>query len=153
MAVIPDDLVRLLQSPCSMSVGTRDASLEPHYIRAFGAVVRDDRQHVTLFVLGALAGPTVRDLEDNGRIAFAVVDFSFKAYQMKGRFVAAREARPDEEKLQDEYVERASKATIAIGIPDTFWPVVVCHPAMAITFAVEEIFDQTPGPGAGTPVG
>jgi hypothetical protein len=153
MALIDDGMVRVLESACVMTVGTRDANLEPHFTRALGGVAHADREHVTFFVPRVLAQQAIRDLEDNGRIAFQVVAHgasnAFKAFQLKGRFVSHRDAHPEEERLQTEYKKQVTAACREMGIPHGFWLAIAYNPATAVTFAVEEAFNQTPGPGAG----
>jgi hypothetical protein len=154
MALIPDEAASMITAGrCSMVVGTRDARLEPHFVRALGAAVHDDRAQLTFFVPRVLAAPVIRDLEDNGRIAFQLVDApTFHAFQLKGRLVAHRDASPDEEALQLAYRESMAAAARSVGIPDGHWLYYVYNPAVAITFRVEEVFNQTPGPGAGAPI-
>jgi hypothetical protein len=151
---IHEDVARVINhAGCSMTVGTRDARLEPHFTRALGAVVHDDRVQVTLFVPRVLAVTLLADVTDNGRIAFQAVEPGiFHAFQIKGRYVSHRDSRPDEEALQLAYRDRTAAAARAAGIPDGFWHVAVYAPSVAITFRAEEAFNQTPGPGAGAPM-
>jgi hypothetical protein len=155
MALIPDEAASIITAGrCSMVVGTRDARLEPHFVRALGAAVHDDREQLTFFVPRVLAATVISDLEDNGRIAFQIVDVpTFHAFQLKGRMLELRDARPDEEALQLAYREAIASSARSVGIPDGYWWSAVLNPAVAITFRIEETFNQTPGPGAGAPIG
>jgi hypothetical protein len=153
MSVIDDDVRRvIMEAGCSMTMGTRDARLEPHFARVMGAVVHDDRTHVTLFVPRALVGQTLSDLEDNGRIAFQAVEPGiFHAFQLKGRYVSHRDANGDEEAMQIAYRDRTIDLVRKYHMSHGFWSEALFHPAVAITFSVEESYTQTPGPGAGAP--
>ena len=151
--MIPDRVVEVLRGPSVMQVGTRDAELRPAHAYVWGVVVHDDRQTLTFFVYEKRAKRTLSDLEDNGRVALGIAQASHEAYQLKGRYVSSRTANDDDYALQEAY---RSKLCAAIG---QVWPEEVVkllflgaayRPGVAITFRVEEVFLQTPGPGAGS---
>jgi hypothetical protein len=154
MAQIVDEHARILGSACSMTMGTRDAKLQPHFTRVLGATVHEDREQITIFVPKVIASQGLDDVHDNGRIAIQCVEVGpFKAFQLKGRFVSARDATPAEEELQRAYQARIIEGAKRLGISAKFWQVSIYNPAIAITFRIDESYDQTPGPGAGARVG
>jgi Pyridoxamine 5'-phosphate oxidase len=151
--MIPDKVVEILRGPSVMQVGTRDANLRPFHSYVWGAIVHEDRQTVTFFIYENRSRRIVSDLEDNGRVALGIAQASHEAYQLKGSYISSRRASDDDYAFQEAY---RSKLCAAIG---QVWPEEMVkrlflgaayRPGVAITFRVEEVFLQTPGPGAGS---
>ena len=67
--MIPDSIVALLQTGVSVMVGTRDASLMPECTRAWGIHIAAEGRTVTIFLSKAIAGKTIENLRENGKIA------------------------------------------------------------------------------------
>lgn len=136
-----------------MVAGTRDADLRPAHICVVGAVVEDDRRTVTFFVPESRSGRLLSDLRDNGRIAFSFGLASHEAYQLKGTYLSARPTTADDVARQDAYrttLLTASRMVYPEEIARPYALGVAYQPGIAVSFRVEEIFVQTPGPGAGT---
>jgi Pyridoxamine 5'-phosphate oxidase len=151
--VIPDRVVEVLHGPAVMFVGTRDAGLRPVHTTAVGAVVHDDRRTVTFFVPESRSARLLSNLQDNGRVAFDFGWVSHEAYQLKGTYLSARATTDEDVARQDAYREKLL-AAVRQGYPDSIArPLVLgfaSKPGVALTFRVEEVYLQTPGPGAGT---
>jgi hypothetical protein len=151
--MIPERVVEVLRGPAFLHVGTRDADLRPAHAFPLGVVVGDDRETVTFFANEWRAKRILTDLENNGRVAFAAGLLSHEAYQLKGAYLSSRPATDEEIAFQE-----AHRAKLCAELSHWFPKEVaeglflglVCRPSVAITFRVEEVFLQTPGPGAGT---
>ena len=154
--MIPDRVVQLLHGPAFMQVGTRDAQLRPAHTWAIGAVVPADRETVTFFVPKGRSARILGDLQDNGRVALGIAFVSHEAYQLKGTYLSSRPAGDEEVALQETYRTKLFAAARQAGFPDDIARPLTLgfayRPGVAITFRVEEIFVQTPGPGAGNPM-
>jgi hypothetical protein len=152
--MIPDRVVEVLHGPAYMQVGTRDDGLRPAHAFAIGAVVHDDRQTVTVFVPTARSARVLRDLTGNGRIALGVALASHEAYQLKGTYVSSRPTNDTERARQEVYRAELLASALEAGYPEAIARPMTqgfaYTPAVAITFRAEEVFLQTPGPGAGT---
>lgn len=152
--MIPDRVVEVLHGPAFMQIGTRDDGLRPAHTFAAGAVVHDDRQTVTVFVPTTRSGRVLRDLTGNGRIALGVSLASHEAYQLKGTYVSSRPTDDAERARQEAYRAALLASALEAGYPEAIaWPMTqgfAYTPGVAITFRAEEVFLQTPGPGAGT---
>jgi hypothetical protein len=152
--VIPDRVVELLHGPAYMQIGTRDDGLRPSHIFAAGAVVHDDRQTVTVFVPTARSVHVLRDLTGNGRIALGVSLASHEAYQLKGTYISSRPTNDAERARQEVYRAALLASALEAGYPEAIARPMTqgfaYTPGVAITFRAEEVFLQTPGPGAGT---
>ncbi len=151
--MIPDRIVDVIHGPPVMYAGTRDERLRPARTFAVGAVVHPDRETITFFVPESRSERILSDLENNGRVALAVSLTTHEAYQLKGVYVSSRPADAKDRAVQEVYRSKVLSALLQVGHPEEFAkPLVfgvVYQPAVAITFRVEEIFLQTPGPEAG----
>jgi hypothetical protein len=72
-----------------------------------------------------------------------------RSVQVKGRLLGARPMRPEDEAAQGRYHAALSQALTWVGVPGATLRRIAYAPSVAIDVAIEEIFDQTPGPGAG----
>ncbi len=152
--MIPDRVVEVLHGPAFIQIGSRNEALQPAHTYAVGAMVHDDRQTVTVFVPTARAERVLRDLRENGRIALGVALASHEAYQLKGTYVSSRPAVDADRARQEAYRATLLASVLEAGYPEAIGrPLTLGFaytPAVGITFRAEEVFLQTPGPGAGT---
>ena len=151
--MIPDRVIEVLSGPAFMLAGTRDAGLRGAHTCVVGAVVHDDRRTITFFVPESRAARLLSDLQDNGRVAFGFGWISHEAYQLKGTYLSSRPTTDEDRARQDAY-----RATLLAALRQAY-PVEMArplalgfayNPGVAVTFRVDEIFLQTPGPGAGS---
>lgn len=154
--MIPDRVIELLHGPVYMQIGTRDAALRPSHTFAVGAVVHEDRETVTVFVPSARAGRMLADLENNGRVALGISLASHEAYQLKGSYLSTRPTDVSDLARQETYRKALLEDARRAGYPEEIaWSMtqgIAYTPGTAITFRAEQVFLQTPGPGAGTPL-
>ena len=154
--MIPDRVIEVLHGPAYMQIGTRDAALRPSHTVAVGAVVHDDRETVTVFVPTARAERILADLESNGRVALGIALVSHEAYQLKGSYLSTRPTDASDLARQETYRKALLDDALRVGYPDEIARPLTqgfaYTPGTAITFRAEQVFLQTPGPGAGTPL-
>ena len=154
--MIPDRVIEVLHGPAYMQIGTRDAALRPSHTVAVGAVVHDDRETVTVFVPSARAERILSDLESNGRVALGIALVSHEAYQLKGSYLSTRPTDASDLARQETYRRALLDDALRVGYPDEIARPLTqgfaYTPGTAITFRAEQVFLQTPGPGAGTPL-
>jgi hypothetical protein len=152
--MIPDRVVEVLQGPAWVQIGSRDEALRPAHTMAVAAVVHDDRQTATVFVPAARSERVLRDLRANGRIAVGVALVSHEAYQLKGTYVSSRPTDDADRARQEGHRAAMLESALEAGYPpEIARPLILglaYTPGVAITFRTEEVFLQTPGPGAGT---
>jgi hypothetical protein len=117
-----------------------------------GAVVHADRETVSFFVPEARSARVLSDLQDNGRVALGIGLVSHEAYQLKGTYLSSRPTGDEDNALQEAYRAKLL-AALRQAYPDQIARPVVLgfayRPGVAVTFRADEIFLQTPGPGAG----
>lgn len=157
MAVTIDDKLKaFLEGPVSIVVGTRDSRMVPEITRAWGARVSEDRGQISMCVPLGTSRKTLDNVESNGDIAATfALPTDYRAFQLKG--VRATVSDPDEADLaavqrhHDGFVE----ANLPLGqtrerLANFFQGEIETSTVLVkIIFTAEQIFDQTPGPGAG----
>ena len=149
--MIDDALAAFLQQGVAINIGTRNARLEPGAAYVGAARVEADRRHLTIYVPTVGAARVLADLEANGQaaIVFARPEDD-RACQVKGTFVDARPAAAEEEaEVQRQFSGFLHQLSI-IGMPGESSRVWQVWPATAVRLRVTAIFDQTPGPTAGS---
>lgn len=153
---IGDELKTFLEGPVSVLVGTRDSRLAPEITRAWGPRVSDDRRRVSLCVPRATSGKTLDNLEANGEIAVTFsLPTNYRTFQLKGRHASASEPDDTDLAVVERHRNAFAEANEPLGQPrqriEAFWGCEIETSAVLvkILFAPEQIFDQTPGPGAG----
>ena len=152
--MIPGKIVRFLEEYANIGAsGTRDENLVPHGQRVSGWRVGADHTTMTVLVPEVFTEHLVSSLEDNGRYAVTIEEVpTHETYQFKGRYLRHRAADGDDRALVGVLRERFVKAVsrlypqMPVAFPRAFIP----DPALAVDFEVQEIYLQTPGPGAGT---
>jgi pyridoxamine 5'-phosphate oxidase-like protein len=148
--VIGPELAELLESPCSLIVGTVDAEGRPDASRAWGVEVLDDR-HVRV-LLSTQAPVTRANVEGGGRLALTATHFTtFESVQLKGRATRVEDATPADRIRFDRYCAGACRAIAAAdGTPEELVARFMTADVYACLMAVDSVFDQTPGRSAGT---
>lgn len=149
-ACLPEELVDFIESGVSMGVGATNADLRPECARAVGARVASDRRAVTVFLPMAVVDRLAPCLVEGAPVA---VTFSrihdHRTVQLKGRVRSTRPAEESERELLLTYLAAFAEQASMAGLPRAVVRKVVTYPALAVTFGVEALFEQTPGPEAG----
>jgi hypothetical protein len=151
--MIPPKIMRFLEERASVGfAGTRDRNLVPSGHRVCGWQIDGSGRTITAFMSEASSPRLLETLQDNGRIALTFEEIAtHETYQIKGRYLRHRPVRPAEIDIADIARERFARslrslydehvsALLAASIP---------APDLAVDVGVDEVFLQTPGPGAG----
>jgi hypothetical protein len=144
-------LHRCLEPGLSILVGTVDAQGAPSCCRAIAIASNDGLQTVTVYLPVATSHETIQNLGTTKRLAVAathVIDHC--ATQLKGATSDARLAREDEAAFVRERLEAFADMLDAVGVPKRLTRSLSHWPAFAIKMRVEQVFEQTPGPNAGS---
>ena len=137
----------------SLFVGTVSTDGVPAGCRGVGAVTNDELKTLTVYVPIATSREVLANIAANKRIALvATYPPDHSTVQVKGRTTGVRLAADAEEALVRARLETFAASLEHIGIPRRVTRAINHWPAFAIDFAVDEIFEQTPGPKAGTPI-
>lgn len=147
------ELADFLEGGVSMGVGARDAQGWPEAARAMGARVSADRRAVTVFLAEPVAARLVPCFEVNPVIAVTfnrILDH--RTVQLKGRVVGVASAKEEDRELLLGYLAAFAEQVSMVGLPRSVIRRIRYFPAVGITFEVDAVFEQTPGPGAGEPM-
>jgi hypothetical protein len=141
-----------LEAPLSVTVGSRDAALKPHFARASAFRLGPGEDDGTVFVSAVVADDIVADVRANGLIAVTMTDMeTLSARQVKGTTARVTDADAADAPLVHAMRERAYPALAKIA-GETVGSLLVRipeRPMLAISFKISAVFDQTPRPGAG----
>lgn len=142
---------RCLDAGMSLLVGTVDAEGTPSCCRAVGLASHDDLATVTVYLPLTTSQRIIQDVATTHRIAVAathVVDHC--SIQLKGTASTARLARQDEAPVIAQWLDAFSNTLDEVGVPRGVTRSLNHWPAFAVEMRVDQIFEQTPGPNAGS---
>jgi hypothetical protein len=146
------DLARILEGLVSVLVGTRDGANRPECLIAAGLVVEPGGRRVTVFLPEATSAKTIENLRDNAAIAVCMDrPTTHRAVQMKGRCAGIRPAGPEDRPAMEAAAAAFFAEVEAIGVPPRAIRRLAAWPCLVVSVDVEDVFVQTPGPGAGEP--
>ena len=148
--MVEPDIVELIESPCAQIVGTVDADGLPDATRGWGAQVLDDGTKIRL-LLAANAATSIRNLRSTRRIAFTATHFlTLHSVQVKGIALTVDEATETDRGRYEEFCAGCVRMLEEMdGTPESLSRRFVPSGIVVCVLTVDELFDQTPGPGAG----
>lgn len=150
MPLFSPDLLAFVDGPNSVLFATQDGSLRPTSTRGLCVLPLDDRDGLAVWVPAAIAGRALSDLERDPRIAItASRATTHRTWQFKGRVTATRPLNEAERPALHERFERFVEECRGVGLPRRLLDRVVLWPCVALHVKVAEVFEQSPGPGAG----
>jgi hypothetical protein len=144
-------MLKCLEGGTSILVGAVDEHGQPACCRAIALTSNDDLASVTAYVPVATSRALIASVAMTGRMAVVVSEpVGHRATQLKGTIGTTRLARDEERDLVRQRLEQLSEMLNVIGVPRRLTRSVAHWPAFAIEMRVEEVYEQTPGPQAGT---
>lgn len=149
----PDLRLRASEPGTSILVGSVDAAGVPACCRGIALVADDACANATVYVPLATSRDIVANAATTRRLAVVAshpVDHA--SIQLKGAVREIRLAGAAEEQLVKERLDAFAAVLDKLGLPRRITRSVSHWPAFAIELAVDELYDQTPGPKAGVPV-
>jgi hypothetical protein len=149
--MIDKELAAFLEEGIGIQIGTRNASLMPNGARVVAARVEDDGTHLTAFIPARAAPQVVPDLEANGQAAIVFArPPDERSCQVKGVFAGMGATGAAEERFVREQWQRWLERLTTIGLPLSTLEGWDAWPCVAIRIRVTALFNQTPGPNAGS---
>jgi hypothetical protein len=144
-------LFKCIEPGVSVIVGSVDPAGNPSCCRAVGLRSDDELASVTVFVPIATSKETIANVAATRRLAVVTTHpISHCATQLKGVVDHTRLARDDEQSFVVAHLGGFGGVLNTIGYPLRVTRSVVHWPAFALEMRVEEIYEQSPGPKAGT---
>jgi hypothetical protein len=145
------DLVSFVQRGVAIVVATRDHDLRPEITRGWGPHVSADGASVTLCVTAPQDSKTLSNLKGNGAIAATFsLPTTYRTVQIKGSVEDLCTPTPEQLARVEAHVAAFVDEVEQVGIPRNMARRLVHPELVAVSFAVRELFDQTPGPKAGS---
>jgi hypothetical protein len=155
--LLPDDLVRMADTGVIVIVGTRDADRVPEVSRAWGVRVLPECDALEVCVSSRVCGRTLDNLADNQQIAVTITSPSnYRSFQVKGRAIESRSIAPADSERITRHQRAFTEEVVSVGMPEPsavrlFSIEMEDSPELTnIRVLVEAVFNQTPGPGAGS---
>jgi predicted RNA-binding Zn ribbon-like protein len=146
-------LRRCLEPGLSILVGTADSAGTPSCCRGIAIQSMDEFETITVFLPVATSHDTIHNVATTKQLAVVATHPRDNfATQFKGTTLDARLAREDESAFVRQRLDALADVLDRIGVPRRLTHRVAHWPAFALTMRVEQVFDQTPGPKAGSRV-
>lgn len=156
---ISAELKAFLESGVSVVVGTRNADLVPEITRAWGLLVSKDRKSISLCAPIATSRKTLDNLAANRQMTVCCsLPTSYKTVQLKGQCIQKTDPSRSDLAAVKRHREAFGRMNEVVGFPlkrsEMFWQTELeSSPSLVkLYLAPEQIFDQTPGPDAGSPL-
>jgi hypothetical protein len=143
--------IELLLTGAATIVATRDAEMRPALTRGWGLAVDGDGERLSLCVEVPMGSAVRANLEANGEIAVTCSrPTTYRTVQVKG--AAEIVGEPDEGRLRAarEQVAAFSAEVAQLGLPADAGEALLVERLLAVVVEPREVFDQTPGPTAGS---
>ena len=139
-----------LQEPVAVQLATVGDDLAPQSVRGFGVRLDDDGT-LSVGLVDAQAPALLKALRKAGTVAVNLTHpTTFRGRQLKGRLVEIEEPSEDAANAAREYFARFVLLLAKIGLtPEQCRGMFHTSATRWIRMRPEELFDQTPGVGAG----
>ena len=148
--VVDADLAAFLRGGVAIVVATRDDDMRPAITRAWGAHLAADGASLTVCVTALPGSKTRSNLERNGAIAVNfTLPTSYRSAQLKGSVLEVHDPSPAELARVERHIALFVEETTQVGLSASGARQLAERNLLAVTFAVRELYDQTPGPNAG----
>src|SRR3954451_13592108 len=141
------------QEGMSLYAGSVSSDGLPAGCRAVALRTNRELTSVTVYLPMATSHEVVANIAATKRLAIvATYPPDHFAVQLKGTTTAVRLAADDESEFVHSRLGSLGDVLHVIGIPRRVSSSINCWPAFAIDMKIDEVFEQTPGPKAGTPI-
>jgi hypothetical protein len=149
--VLSRETASLLEGGYALIVGTADAARVPHASRSWGITVLSRDPAEIRLLIDAEDAVAIANLEPAARIAITGGNVkTLRSIQLKGT-VLAIEPGTDEDRARAERYADAFFGEVGNvdGTPRELLQRLMARDFVACTVHIVELYDQTPGPGAG----
>lgn len=140
----------------SMHAASRDAANVANLARPLACRVSPDRTRVTVLLLASHAGAMLADYRANRRIALVVtLPSTHRTVQLKGDDAAIEPLQDGDHALIERHREGFVRELTGMGYDGSLPQILLSGgrgDVVAVGFTVGAVFNQTPGPAAGTPL-
>ena len=147
------DVLAMMVRGVSVNVASRDAALRPSLMRAVGSDVAPDGSRITVYLARSQSGQLLQDIASTGHLAVVFSEpATHRSVQLKAGAATLRPATESDRPVLARYLASMEHEVARVGFPPPLTrAMLACRldDVVAVTFAPEEAYDQTPGPRAG----
>ncbi len=137
----------------SVLVGSADSNAVPACCRGIAVSTDATLARATVYVPVATSRDVIANAATTKKLAVMITRVvEHVGVQLKGTVEAIRMAADDEGPFVRRRLQEFADVLDEIGLPRRVFLSVNHWPAFAVEIAVEEVFDQTPGPRAGSSI-
>ena len=141
----------ILERVGTILVGTRDAILTPEITRGWGPTILPDGHTIEVCISLSAGAKTLENLYNRDEVAVTFHDtLTYQTIQLKGRFLESGDLSPQDWKAVERQKNMLAEQTKVHCIPRDLVLRVFAPDLVRIRFVVQQAFEQTPGPGAGS---
>ena len=125
----------------------------PVHLDTLGQTFDNEKNTITCFTIEKSSNVLLENLYETKRVSFYIGMASHEAYQFKGEFINSHNMSTLENNISAKYCKSCIEILKNFGMTDEFVNNSYGKmPNIGITFKIEKIFVQTPGPSAGTEI-
>jgi hypothetical protein len=152
--VFDADTTAFVETGCALLVATVLPDGAPYAARAWGLTVVDAARGEVRILLDAEDAEAIALIGSGARVACTATSvIDLRSVQLKGRGTGIEAVTAGDRARAGEYTEAFFADVEATdGYARSLLDRLVPHGYVPCTVVVEELFDQTPGPGAGKPM-
>lgn len=144
---------RCLAPGTSVLLASVDPKGVPSCCRGIAIRSTDAMKTVTIYLPVATSGQTIANVASTRRLAVSVTHpIEHESVQLKGTTTEVRLARDEEQAFVESRLLDFAGVLAECGLPRKITRSIAHWPAFAIEMRVDQVFDQTPGPRAGSPM-
>ncbi len=150
--LIPDITTEVLKFGFG-HLGVASKQLRTRHIDTYGTKFSNTDNTITCFIEESNSADFIKFLKETKRVSFFVALLSHESYNFKGKFLFSSVLKEEDLQITKIYLENAIKNVKSLGLPDELVEKAYNKsPDLAITFEVQKVFVQTPGPNAGNEI-
>lgn len=147
----------IVETAMSYALSARDADNRPSIAKAAACRISADRQRLTLLVDQQLAADVVRDLRAGSPVAAVFSEpATHRTLQVKGLRAEVAGVTPADREFARQHLDATVAHLVPLGYDEAGIRTYFAHQPeqlVAVSFVPVAAFEQTPGPGAGRPLG
>ena len=147
--MIPDLTINALQEGLG-HFGVSSSKNKTVHVDTLGVKIDDIQSTLTCFVIYSECKKVLQYLSETGRVSFFVGMISHEAYNFKGQFLSSKKLNNEDLKISENYTNSVIDIITRVGLSkDAAVEKYGKVPDLGITFKVDKVYVQTPGPEAG----
>lgn len=149
--IVPHDHIYFLKLPLSFWIATTDNNNVPEPVKCTGVKFDAATELFTCFVPLTFAKKALDKITTDSIIALVGVELhTFEGYQYKGPYRSHRSCTEEEVAFQTGYMKELTEILQSFGYSAAgFTEAYFRPPFVAVTFHVQQVFDQSPKVGTG----